>query len=300
MSRKPRITRAVNETVGELLDWASARLRKARLHYGHGTAGPRDDAAALVFHALGLAHVTAPASYAWPVTAQGAARARKLVRRRIEKRIPSAYVTGVTWFAGHEIRVTRDVLVPRSPIAELCERGFAPWVDPRKVRRVLDIGTGSGCIAIAAAHALPRARVDATDVSTRALAVARENVRRHALGGRIRLVESDVYVGLGERRYDIIVSNPPYVSKADMRRLPREHRAEPARALRAARGGLAIVERILAGARRRLTARGILVVEAGPSAALLRDRHRDLPFTWLEFERGGDEVFLLRAAELRR
>jgi ribosomal protein L3 glutamine methyltransferase len=285
-------------TVRQLLHWASRRLASARLHYGHSTCGPDDEAAALVFHALGLRHDSAPASYALPVTPQREARARELVRRRIAERVPSAYLTGVTWFAGHEIRVTPDVLVPRSPIAELCARGFAPWIDPRRVRRVLDIGTGSGCIAIAAAHALPRARVDATDVSPRALAVARMNVRRHRLGRRVRLIQADVYVGLGGRRYDIVVSNPPYVPAAGMRRLPREHRAEPAGALRASRRGLAVIERILAGARRHLTPGGILVVEAGGTADAVRRRFPGLPFIWLEFERGGDGVFLLHAADL--
>jgi ribosomal protein L3 glutamine methyltransferase len=298
MLGKARGNRRPFASVGELLDWAGARLAKARLHYGHGTGNPRDDAAALVFHALGLAHESAPASYRLPVTAQGAARARALVERRIRERQPSAYLTGITWFAGHPIRVTPDVLVPRSPIAELCRAGFAPWVDPARVRRVLDIGTGSGCIAVAAAHALPRARVDATDVAPRALAVARGNVRRHRLGRRVRVLEADVYEGLEGRRYDIVVSNPPYVSAAGMRRLPREHRAEPAAALCAAAGGLAVIERIVAGARGHLTPDGILVVEAGSAAPRVRRRYRSLPLTWLEFEHGHAEVFLLRARDL--
>jgi ribosomal protein L3 glutamine methyltransferase len=284
--------------VGALLDWATARLEKARLHYGHGTDNARDDAAALVFHALRLAHESAPASYRLPVTARAAARARALVERRIRERLPSAYLTGISWFAGHPIRVTPDVLVPRSPIAELCLAGFAPWVEPARVRRVLDIGTGSGCIAIAAAHALPRARIDATDVSPRALAVARDNVRRNRLGRRVRVLRADVYDGLGARRYDIVVSNPPYVPAPEMRRLPREHRAEPASSLAAARGGLAIVERIVAGARGHLTPEGILVVEVGNTSARVRRRFRDLPLTWLDFEQGHAEVFLLRARDL--
>jgi len=284
--------------VGALLDAAEARLARARLHYGHGTDNPRDDAAALVFHALGLAHGSAPASYALAVPPRDAARAMALVERRARERLPSAYLTGVSWFAGHEIRVTPDVLVPRSPIAELCAAGFSPWVNPGRVRRVLDIGTGSGCIAIAAAHALPRARVDATDISAPALAVARANVRRHRLGGRVRVRRADVYDGLGRGRYDIVVSNPPYVSGAAMKRLPREHRAEPRSSLRAGRHGLAIVERIVAGAKRRLTASGILVVEVGMAAPRVRRRFAGLPLTWLAFEHGHAEVFLLCAADL--
>jgi ribosomal protein L3 glutamine methyltransferase len=287
-----------DSSVGSLLDWASGRLTRARLHYGHGTDNPRDDAAALVFHALGLAHDSAPHSYRLPVTPRGAARARALIERRISERLPSAYLTGVSWFAGHEFRVTPDVLVPRSPIAELCRSGFAPWIEPSQVRRVLDIGTGSGCIAIATALDLPKAKVDATDISPRSLAVARQNVRRHRLARRVRVRRADVYVGLGAQRYDIVVSNPPYVSTSEMRRLPREHRAEPPLALRAAHRGLAVIERIVAGARRHLTRDGILVVEAGGSAARVQRRYPELPFTWLEFEHGGEGVFLLHAADL--
>ncbi|HWN07283.1 MAG TPA: 50S ribosomal protein L3 N(5)-glutamine methyltransferase [Steroidobacteraceae bacterium] len=298
MTKKPRAGVRPPANVGTLLDRAAARLAKARLHYGHGTDCPRDDAAALVFHALGLAHESAPGSYRLPVSAQDGCRVDALVERRIRERLPSAYLTGVSWFAGHEIRVTPDVLVPRSPIAELCLAGFAPWIDPARVGRVLDIGTGSGCIAIAAAHALPRARVDATDVSAAARAVARGNLRRHRLGRRVRVVAADVYDGLGGRRYDVIVSNPPYVPATEMRRLPREHRAEPSTSLRAARQGLAIIERIVAGARRHLTRQGILVVEAGNSAGRVRRRFPGLPLVWLEFEHGFSEVFLLRAADL--
>ncbi len=298
MTGKSRAGAPPRADVGALLDRAAARLARARLHYGHGTDNPRDDAAALVFHALGLAHDSAPGRYRLPVSEQGARRVDALVERRIKERLPSAYLTGVSWFAGHEIRVTPDVLVPRSPIAELCLAGFAPWIDPARVGRVLDIGTGSGCIAIAAAKALPRARVDASDVSAAARAVARDNVRRHRLGRRVRVVAADVYDGLGGRRYDVVVSNPPYVPAAEMRRLPREHRAEPAASLRAARHGLAVIERIVRGARRHLTPGGILVAEAGNSAGRVRRRFRGLPLVWLEFEHGFSEVFLLRAADL--
>lgn len=298
MTTKPGAGAPPTANVGAILDRAAARLAKARLHYGHGTDNARDDAAALVFHVLGLAHESAPASYRLPVSASDAGRIEALVERRIRERVPSAYLTGVSWFAGHEIRVTPAVLVPRSPIAELCCAGFAPWIDPMHVRRVLDIGTGSGCIAIAAAHALPHARIDATDVSAGARALARDNVKRHSLGRRVRVVAADVYDGLGGRRYDVVVSNPPYVPASEMRRLPREHRAEPATSLRAPRHGLAIVERIVDGAGRHLTRHGILVVEVGNTAGRVRRRFRGLPLVWLEFEHGFSEVFLLRAADL--
>ena len=289
---------AGQERVGELIDRAARLLERAKLSYGHGTSNARDDAAALVFHALRLRHDSAPASYRRPVSAAGRRRAEALVRRRIDERVPSAYLTGVTWFAGREIRVTPDVLVPRSPIAELCLDSFAPWIDATRVRRVLDIGTGSGCIAIAAAHAFAGARVDATDVSPRALAMARRNVRRHRLGRRVRVLRSDVYGALRGRRYDVVVSNPPYVAAAEMRQLPAEYRAEPRLGLFAPAHGLAIIARILDGARRHLQPQGILVVEAGDTEHAVRKRWPSLPFTWLEFEQGGGGVFLLNASEL--
>ncbi len=289
---------AGTERVGELLDRATRMLEQAGLAYGHGTANARDDAAALVFHALRLRHDSAPGSYRRVVPAAGRRRVIALLRRRIEERVPSAYLTGVTWFAGHEFRVTPDVLVPRSPIAELCLSSFEPWIDAGRVRRVLDIGTGSGCIAIAAAHALPDAVVDATDISPRALAVARANIRRHGLGRRVRLLRSDVYGALRGRRYDIIVSNPPYVPAADLGRLPPEYHSEPRLGLHALRRGLAIIERILAGARRHLEPHGILVIESGDTEHAVRQRWPSLPFTWLEFEHGGGGVFLLNAGQL--
>ena len=293
--RPPRIA-----TVGELVTWASRRLARARLHYGHGTDNPLDEAGALVFHALGIGHEEAPRAYGWSVNRRDVARAADLVGRRIHERVPSAYLTGRTWFAGHEFVVTPDVLVPRSPIAELCERCFAPWTSPGRVRNVLDIGTGSGCIAIACAHAFPDAKVDAADVSHRALEVAMRNIRAHGLERRVRPVLSNVYRGLGQRRYDIIVSNPPYVPEAEMRALPGEYRREPRLGLAGGRRGLDVVGRVLAGAARHLEPGGLLVVEVGDSEGAVRRAWPRVPFTWLGFERGGGGVFLLTEAQLRR
>jgi ribosomal protein L3 glutamine methyltransferase len=280
--------------------WAERQLARAPLHYGHGSDNPLDEAGALVFHALDISHDEAPRAYRRAVEADGVRRAADLVTRRIRERVPSAYLTGRTWFAGHEIEVTPDVLVPRSPIAELCESGFAPWIDPERVGRVLDIGTGSGCIAIACAHAFPAARVDATDVSPAALEVARRNIRAHGLEKRVRALPSDVYEGLGAARYDIIVSNPPYVSEAEMRALPSEYRREPALGLVAGARGLDVVERILEHAAGHLRPQGILVVEVGDSERRVREAWPGVPFTWLEFERGGGGVFLLSAAQVKR
>ena len=294
-ARLPRV-----ERVGELVSWAAWRLARAPLHYGHGTDNPFDEAGALVFHALGIPHEEAGRAYGWAVDPHGLRRAAGLVEQRIRERVPSAYLTGRTWFAGHEILVTPDVLVPRSPLAELCESRFEPWVDPVRVRRVLDIGTGSGCIAIACAYAFPGARVDAADVSHAALGVATRNIDLHGLAGRVRPVLSNVYRGLGERRYDIIVSNPPYVSAGEMRELPREYLREPRLGLAAGDDGLDVVRRILADAARHLDVDGLLVVEVGDSAAAVQQAWPRVPFTWLDFERGGGGVFLLTAAQVRR
>lgn len=286
--------------VGGLLRWAARRLDRAGLHFGHGTDNAFDEAGALVFHVLGIRHDEAAGAYARPVPPGGWERVREIVDRRIRERVPSAYLTGRTWFAGHEIEVTPAVLVPRSPIAELCVRGFAPWVEPDRVGAVLDIGTGSGCIAIASAHALPGARVDAADLSHAALEVAIRNIARHGLAGRVRPVLSNVYAGVGRRRYDIIVSNPPYVPAAEMRKLPAEYRREPRLGLAAGPTGLDVVGRILSGAADHLEPSGILVVEVGDSEQAVRKRWPHMPFTWLEFEHGGGGVFLLTAGQIGR
>lgn len=286
-------------TVGDLVRWAARRLERAGVHFGHGTADALDEAGALVFHELGLRHEDAAAAYARPLAGDATRRVSRLVARRIAGRKPSAYLTGRSWFAGHEIQVTEDVLVPRSAIAELCERAFTPWVEPGRVRRVLDIGTGSGCIAIACAHALPGAKVDAVDVSPAALAVAARNVTAHGLGDRVRVLHSDVYGGIGRRRYDVVVSNPPYVPEAELRALPAEYRHEPRVGLAGGESGLDVVAAILAGAPRHLTGHGILVVEVGDTEPAVVRAWPTVPFTWLSFARGGGGVLLLTAAQAR-
>ena len=285
-------------TVGALIERSARRLSRARVFFGHGTDNARDEAAALILHALRLPHDAAPAHYRRRVAAAAAARAMALVSRRIQERIPAAYLTGVSGFAGLRFRVDARVLVPRSPIAELIERRFEPWIEPARVRRVLDIGTGSGCIAIATARALPQARVDAVDVSAAALAVARANVRWHRLGRRVRLVQSDHFSALKRSTYDIIVTNPPYVGARELNSLPPEYRHEPRVALAAGRTGLDSVRVILREAARHLRPRGLLVVEVGNSERALRRAFPRLPFMWLQFERGGGGVFLLTREEL--
>jgi len=286
--------------VSDLIASGALRLQRAGVFFGHGTDNAVDDAAALVFHALDLDHDAATVAYRKRVPAAGQRRVEELLERRITERIPAVYLTKKTWFAGLPFHVDARVLIPRSALAELIERRFAPWIDPRRVRNVLDLGTGSGCIAIAAAKAFPGASVDASDISQDALAVAAINVRRHRLGSRVRLVESDHFGALRQRTYDIIVSNPPYVGAREMRALPPEYRHEPRLALAAGSAGLDSVRVILSEARQHLRPHGLLVVEVGNTERAVRRAFPDLPFVWLEFERGGGGVFLLTAGQLPR
>ncbi len=287
-------------TVISLIESGARRLRRAGVFFGHGTDNARDDSAALVLYALGLPQDADPAVYSRRVGARGVQRVDELLRRRIEERIPAVYLTGETWFAGLAFHVDPRVLIPRSPIAELIERQFAPWIDPRRVGRILDVGTGSGCIAIACAKALPRARLDAVDISAEALEVAAINVRRHRVGRRVRLVRSDHFSALPGERYDIIVANPPYVGRREMSGLPPEYRHEPPLALAAGRDGLDSVRVILREAGSHLRPGGLLVVEVGNTEAAVRRAFKRLAFLWLEFERGGGGVFLLTAEQLSR
>jgi ribosomal protein L3 glutamine methyltransferase len=285
-------------TVRRLIARGARRLQRARVSFGHGTDNAWDEAASLTLHALSLPHEGGPALYRRRVSAASAARAGELIERRITERAPAPYLTGVTWFAGLPFRVDARVLVPRSPLAELIERGFAPWADSKRVRRILDLGTGSGCIAIACARFLRGTRVDAVDISAAALEVARMNVRRHRLTRRVRLLESDHFSALKGRSYDIIVANPPYVGTRELKRLPPEYRHEPRLALAAGARGLDSVAVILRQAHRHLRPRGLLIVEVGNTEAAVRRAYPKLPFLWLHFARGGGGVFLLTREQL--
>jgi len=287
-------------TVRALIAHGAVRLTRARVFFGHGTDNAWDEAAALVLHALRLPLRGGPAVYGRRVGVRAQRSAHQLLSRRIGERIPAAYLTGIAWFAGARLHVDTRVLVPRSPLAELIERGFAPWIDPRRVRRVLDLGTGSGCIAIACARMLPAARVDALDFSPAALAVARGNVRRLRLQRRVRLLRSDHFSALGRASYDIIVANPPYVGSRELEALPPEYRHEPRLALAAGRSGLDSVRAILRDAARYLRPRGLLIVEVGNTERAVRRAWPRLPFVWLEFARGGGGVFLLTREQLQQ
>jgi ribosomal protein L3 glutamine methyltransferase len=288
-------------TIDDLVRWGASRFAAAGVFFGHGTDNARDEAHWLVAHALHLPFELAAEYGGCHVTPSERETVLALLARRIDERRPAAYLTGSIRFAGMVFDVTDAVMIPRSPLAELIEQGFAPWAEPERVRRVLDLCCGSGCLGIAAAAYLPDAAVDLADISPAALAVAQRNCRRHGLEDRMRVLQSDLFAGIGSDEddgYDVIVSNPPYVSTAEMETLPAEYRHEPALALVAGETGLDLVLRILRDAPDWLADDGILVVEVGNSAAALAAALPLVPFTWLEFDRGGEGVFTLDRAAL--
>ena len=277
-------------TLRQLASEVGRALRAAPVHFGHGTTNARDEAAFLVLRGLGLPF-DAPADR--PVAPRERARILGLLRRRVRERIPVAYLLHEAWLADEPFYVDRRVIIPRSHIAHMLQERMQPWL-ARGPRRVLDLCTGSGCLAVLAAKAFARARVDAADLSAGALAVARRNIALHRLGRRVRLVRSDLFAGLRGARYDLIVSNPPYVTAASMRALPREHRHEPRVALAGGADGLELVHRILRDAAHALAPRGLLVCEIGDGRLALQRAYPRLPFAWAQ----NGTVFLLRREEL--
>ena len=286
-------------TVNDLIRWGASRFGDAGLHFGHGTDNAVDEAAHLTLHALHLPMNLPPSLYHAALTDDEVQRVVALLERRITERKPAAYLTGDAWFCGLPFHVDERVLIPRSPIAELIGDRFEPWLDPDGVDRILDLCTGSGCIAVACAHAFPEGLVDASDVSDDALAVAHRNVDRHRVADRVTLKRSDLFAAHAGDVYDLIVANPPYVDAAEMDALPDEFRHEPTLGLTAGGDGLDVVLRILHDAPDHLTEHGVLVCEVGASAPALDDLLPELPLSWVEFERGGDGVFVIDAAGLR-
>ncbi|OIZ94512.1 ribosomal protein L3 N(5)-glutamine methyltransferase [Candidatus Rickettsiella isopodorum] len=285
----------------DILRWGYTQFNKANLYYGHGTDNVWDEIVYLVLSTLKLGPHLNPCFLGASLSLAERRLLIENIRQRVEERIPTAYLVNEARFAGLTFYVDARVLIPRSPIAELIQHAFTPWVeDTKRINTLLDIGTGSGCIAIACAYAFPEARVDAIDNSKDALTVAAVNVAAHKLQGQINLIHSDLFENLDSRLYDIIISNPPYVDAEDFASLPIEYQHEPAMALAAGKEGLDFVIQILRHANKYLKKKGILIVEVGNSKSALVKRYPQIPFLWLEFEQGEAEIFLLTQEQLTR
>jgi ribosomal protein L3 glutamine methyltransferase len=285
------------ETIIDLIRYGASRFNAAGLTFGHSFDNAIDEATQLTLHALHLPHDIGPAYGQARVTLAEKEDVLGLFLRRIEERIPAAYLTGEAWFAGLSFSSDPRALVPRSPIAELIENGFQPWLGDREVRRALDLCTGSGCIAIAMAHHNPEWHVDGVDLSDEALALANENkARLHA--GNVRLLKSDLFSALSGEHYDLIVTNPPYVTNAETDALPREYSYEPELGLRAGDDGLDLALKILRDAPLHLTDDGLLVCEVGEAEQALVKLLPELPLAWVEFKVGQMGVFVAERHDL--
>ncbi len=284
-------------TVRDYLRYVSSRFADSPLYFGHGTDNVWDESVQLVMRSLHLPLENNTLFLDARLTREERALILDRMQRRIDDRVPLAYLLGEAWFMGLPFHVDERVLVPRSPLGELIQGGLQPWLGNKPVGRILDLCTGSGCIGIAAASVFEDAEVDLADISTDALDVAAVNIDYHEVGDRVSTVRSDVFDGL-EGRYDVILSNPPYVDADDIADMPAEYGHEPELGLAAGGDGLDIAHRILARAADYLNPSGLLIVEVGNSWVALQEAYPDMPFTWLEFENGGDGVFLLTAEDL--
>ena len=280
----------------ELVDELAARLAGGRIHFGHGMADARDEARAIANHVCRSGMWQRRALLERRVSAGERARARRIARMRVSRRLPLAYLIREAWFAGMRFDVDKRVCIPRSPLAELIGTGFAPWRPSAQAPRVIDLCTGSGCIAAACAFAFPGSEVVAADISGAALTLARRNMRRLGLTGRVELRRGNLFAGV-QGRFDLITANPPYVPAAAHAALPLEYRYEPAGALTDGGDGLAVASRILAEAPRYLAGHGLLALEVGEVAPEVAAAHPELPFLWPSLEKGGDGVLLLRAGD---
>lgn len=287
-------------TLRDYIRWGSSEFLRNNLSFGHGFETALDEAVYLVLYALNL-------PWDWPrdyfdsrLTEKEREHVHAVLMQRIKTRQPAAYISNQAWFCGLPFYVDERVLVPRSPIAELIEQRFHPWVAPETVHSILDLCTGSGCIAIASQYAFPEAEVSASDISLDALEVARTNIGQHDLEGQLTLYQSDLFDRIPEQQFDLIVSNPPYVDAEDMDALSDEFKAEPGLGLAAGDDGLDIVDRILQQAPRYLSDDGVLIVEVGNSKVAMMQKYPHLPLMWVEFERGGDGVFCISARDLKQ
>ncbi len=285
------------QTIIDLIRYGASRFNAAGLTFGHSFDNALDEATQLTLHALHLPHDLSPVYGNARVTEAEKEEVLALFLRRIEERIPACYLTGEAWFAGLSFKSDPRALVPRSPIAELIEAGFQPWLGDREVRRALDLCTGSGCIAIAMAHYNPDWHVDGVDISDDALALARENEARLHVEN-VRFLKSDLFSGLQGERYDLIVTNPPYVTNAETDALPREYAHEPELGLRAGDDGLDLALRILRDAPLHLSEDGLLICEVGEAERALVKLLPELPLAWVEFKVGQMGIFVAECADL--
>jgi len=285
-------------TIVDFIRYGASRFGAADLSFGHSYDNAIDEATHLVLHALHLPHDLSPAYGNARLTAVEKRSVLELIDRRVDEHRPVAYLTGEAWFAGLKFKSDARALVPRSPIAELIQGGFSPWLDERHVERALDLCTGSGCIGIAMAAHNPDWRVDLADISAEALELARENVEFQDVADRVEVIASDLFEGLAGRRYDLIVSNPPYVTEQEFAALPAEYSHEPRLGLAAGDDGLDFALRILAQAPEHLSEDGVLIVEVGESERALVRLLPQVPFNWIEFDVGQMGVFLLDRRDL--
>ncbi len=286
-------------TVRDLLRYAVTRFNTAKLFFGHGSSDAFDEAAYLILHTLQLPLDKLDPFLNARLLPTEITALLHVIERRAVKRDPAAYITQQAWLGSYPFYVDERVLVPRSFIAELIPAHFSPWIaDPAEVRNVLELCTGSGCLAIMLADVFPNAQVDAVDISADALAVARRNVDDYALQDRVTLIESNLYANVPAKKYDLIVTNPPYVNSTSMEKLPEEYRREPQIALAGGSDGMDLVRQIVAGARERLTAEGLLVVEIGNERDHAERAFPQLEMTWMSTSAGDDMVFLATAAQL--
>ncbi|MGA9163390.1 MAG: 50S ribosomal protein L3 N(5)-glutamine methyltransferase [Thiobacillus sp.] len=290
------------ESLVTLRDWlrfAVSRFNEAKLFFGHGSDNAFDEAAYLILHTLHLPLDRLEPFLDASLTEDEAEQVKTVLSRRVRERLPAAYLTHEAWLGEHRFYVDERVIVPRSFIAELLREQLVPWVEnPDEVTRALDLCTGSGCLAILAALAFPHAEIDAVDLSKDALDVAAKNVADYSLQDRVELIESDLFAALKGRRYDLILSNPPYVNAESVAALPPEYQAEPALALGSGEDGLDATRQILAQAKSHLNPGGLLVVEIGHNRDDLEAAYPALPFTWLDTESGDQFVFMLRREDL--
>lgn len=286
-------------TLRDYMRWGSSEFNRQQLSFGHGFGSALDEAVYLVLYALDLPWDWSTDYFDCVLTQGEREHVYAVLMQRIKTRQPAAYISHEAWFCGLPFYVDERVLVPRSPIAELIQQRFEPWLDPNQVDNILDLCTGSGCIAICCQHAFADARVSASDLSRDALEVAQINVNNHAMADHIQLYESDLFGGIPAQKFDLIVSNPPYVDAEDMAALADEFKAEPTMGLEAGQDGLQIVDQILQQAGDYLSEHGLLVVEVGNSQQAMMEKYPNLPLSWIEFEQGGDGVFCVTAKELK-